>query len=588
MKKLFIFKSIVLLSLLATSNFTFGQVIFQDDFSSATPWTQYGTTLTVSSGTANFSATPCGSDRRICRPLSFCSNFAFLPDTWEARIEFKATNFAYTGVGHYVLCFTSNNVTPDQLYSGGPNSDEDIIGIYLSCPLYQNNLSDFKIRYKSGTSDGVNYSGTGIPAAINTNYHLKLCKINSTTLTLGRYDANYSTLIGTAITMTIPTLRNLTHVQMCSYMNGGTSRTLTAKEDSLTVRSSYSTLSDYSCEYFFDYSSSTGWNTVGTGVSITGGVVQYDNCRDGFEERRIYYSLPGGALGNRWKTDFEFTPTYAGNKTTDAGPGHEILALTAGTQDPIATGPSGTVTDQDAIYVGYANDPLEVPSNPTHYYLTARIKDGTTFTTYTPNNIVLSLNTTYYITVQRLDVVLYLGVFLDACHTNLVGQNCIDISGSITGLNTLQHSNCEFGAIQRILSGTVDNVCIKEVWSAPNLCYSGGKDAELNNGNASAKPPCLMSPEYGVYGISHSDFTGKADISPNPTNGVISIQMNGITGKVSIRVISLEGQLIYSEEIENSMDIFNKRLDLSALPKGVYMLNIKNNENTINKKLILQ
>jgi hypothetical protein len=76
-------------------------------------------------------------------------------------------------------------------------------------------------------------------------------------------------------------------------------------------------------------------------------------------------------------------------------------------------------------------------------------------------------------------------------------------------------------------------------------------------------------------------------IYPNPTSGEIIIQMNGMTGKISLRVLTLEGKIVYSEEFTNSIELINKKVDLSSLSKGVYMINIQNNENTITKKLIV-
>ena len=45
---------------------------------------------------------------------------------------------------------------------------------------------------------------------------------------------------------------------------------------------------------------------------------------------------------------------------------------------------------------------------------------------------------------------------------------------------------------------------------------------------------------------------------------------------------------MYSENIKNFTDNYNKNIDVHNFSKGIYILNISNDKSNINKKLIVQ
>jgi hypothetical protein len=72
---------------------------------------------------------------------------------------------------------------------------------------------------------------------------------------------------------------------------------------------------------------------------------------------------------------------------------------------------------------------------------------------------------------------------------------------------------------------------------------------------------------------------------PNPTTGMVNIEVNGIDGNAFMKIYSPQGQVIYSKELNSNL---KADLDLSRLSKGVYFIKINNEETNIFSKLIIQ
>ncbi len=74
-------------------------------------------------------------------------------------------------------------------------------------------------------------------------------------------------------------------------------------------------------------------------------------------------------------------------------------------------------------------------------------------------------------------------------------------------------------------------------------------------------------------------------IYPNPTNGTFNLSMNGIKENVNVSILNIQGQVIYSEEINAST--YNYRIDLSAYPKGIYFIKLTNDNINEVRKIIV-
>ena len=77
--------------------------------------------------------------------------------------------------------------------------------------------------------------------------------------------------------------------------------------------------------------------------------------------------------------------------------------------------------------------------------------------------------------------------------------------------------------------------------------------------------------------------TASMSISPNPTNGALTISLNKTTPHVTIEVIDAIGKVLLSENHKE----FNKTtINVSDLSSGIYFVKIISGENTVTKKFI--
>ena len=217
------------------------------------------------------------------------------------------------------------------------------------------------------------------------------------------------------------------------------------------------------CDFQANYASDAGWTQVGTEVVIQTGAVEFDEANGG-SQRRVYTQLPTTLNSNdSWKLDFEFTPTAVGTWNSAPAAGHFLVALTAGTQDPInncpniaCSGyPNGT---QDAVMVNLITpDPGDGSIN---FRIMHRDNGTQTVSGFLP---LVGLNLTYYLTFEQLGPKNYqLSVFSDPGRSNPIAGSPISLNTptSITGLTTIQHGTIAQGNPNRELSGTIDDLCL--------------------------------------------------------------------------------------------------------------------------------
>lgn len=77
--------------------------------------------------------------------------------------------------------------------------------------------------------------------------------------------------------------------------------------------------------------------------------------------------------------------------------------------------------------------------------------------------------------------------------------------------------------------------------------------------------------------------------APNPSNGITGIDLIlPKKGPTTISVYNLNGVLVYEEKLEDFTGRYQKQLDLSHQPKGIYFLSVTQNEENITKKLIIE
>ena len=84
------------------------------------------------------------------------------------------------------------------------------------------------------------------------------------------------------------------------------------------------------------------------------------------------------------------------------------------------------------------------------------------------------------------------------------------------------------------------------------------------------------------------EFT--VEIFPNPNQGFfnISIRNNKALENLKIYVFDVTGKLIYENEINQKINSYNKRIDLTGQAKGNYVIHVIANNLSLKKQLVIQ
>lgn len=90
-----------------------------------------------------------------------------------------------------------------------------------------------------------------------------------------------------------------------------------------------------------------------------------------------------------------------------------------------------------------------------------------------------------------------------------------------------------------------------------------------------------------TYAVGTEDLLSSANVSlyPNPTQGVLHVKLTGYKSEViSVSVYNTSGKVMMTGEILSSTSEFN----LSHLPKGVYVVELRNGEHKSRTKILLR
>jgi hypothetical protein len=78
------------------------------------------------------------------------------------------------------------------------------------------------------------------------------------------------------------------------------------------------------------------------------------------------------------------------------------------------------------------------------------------------------------------------------------------------------------------------------------------------------------------------------ELYPNPTSDVINVSFNGSkTQNLTVRVVNMNGQLVYTDAVGQYAGQYKNTIDLSASAKGVYFVQLITDQGTINRKVVL-
>jgi len=99
----------------------------------------------------------------------------------------------------------------------------------------------------------------------------------------------------------------------------------------------------------------------------------------------------------------------------------------------------------------------------------------------------------------------------------------------------------------------------------------------------------VVAPELVEVGIeSTSQTLNGLNVYPNPNNGILNLELNSNTNSpLSLQVMNVNGKLVYETQIENPSGQKTNQLNLQELPNGIYLLQFKQADQRLHKKLVI-
>jgi len=92
---------------------------------------------------------------------------------------------------------------------------------------------------------------------------------------------------------------------------------------------------------------------------------------------------------------------------------------------------------------------------------------------------------------------------------------------------------------------------------------------------------------YNV-GIGESGFANNLNMYPNPTNGEVTVEVIlENAAAIDMQILDITGRIVYSEAFSLNQGLNTMPINLSFLSQGIYIVNFKNSDISLNRKLIL-
>lgn len=161
-----------------------------------------------------------------------------------------------------------------------------------------------------------------------------------------------------------------------------------------------------------------------------------------------------------------------------------------------------------------------------------------------------------------------------------------------------------FSDDEKVLDGSQLYFSLTSFFTVPNSAKEGKTRLRVALKQGSAPTPCgdLGSGEVEDYTVvigaksntrevdsdildEQNIITKTFDMYPNPSaNGRVIVGLENFKGAGSYQVVTSSGDIVTSGDLTNQEEV----IDLSGIPKGLYLLNIVNEGESMTKKLIIQ
>ena len=166
----------------------------------------------------------------------------------------------------------------------------------------------------------------------------------------------------------------------------------------------------------------------------------------------------------------------------------------------------------------------------------------------------------------------------NVANTNASPISCANVNillstdGGITYPNVLASNTPNDGTEQVTLTNIITSQARIKIEAADNIFYA------LNSINFSIDQVAFVSDEL------FANF----NLYPNPSKGLITVNFDVFSSdEVLIELFDIRGRKISQSKFKVSGTLFNESLDYQSVAKGLYILKIKNGQNRISKKIII-
>ena len=206
----------------------------------------------------------------------------------------------------------------------------------------------------------------------------------------------------------------------------------------------------------------------------------------------------------------------------------------------------------------------------------------------------------------------------DASGTNQVGTGNNWTTPNLTGTTTYYAQSFNGTCGSGFIPATATVVGIPSVYIGPDTAFETGTLYVLDAGagftnyswNAGPSTQTLDVIFLGTYCVTVTDgngctntdcafvdfFVGTSDLEknsgfsvyPNPAKDHFKIAFNSSMENVAVSIVDLTGKLIYTNGLEKINSGYTLDITTAELSSGVYFIQVKTNEKTINQKLIVE
>ena len=110
---------------------------------------------------------------------------------------------------------------------------------------------------------------------------------------------------------------------------------------------------------------------------------------------------------------------------------------------------------------------------------------------------------------------------------------------------------------------------------------------EVSSGNQSASASVLVTVN-NCQVEQDEPLNSEINVYPNPAQSELNLKVTGYLAATSIKIYDMQGRQLINQDIKNAeTEIMRKTIDVSHLPRGIFVLTMDNNGESFTKQIIL-